>query len=102
MRLRPVDRPAPRPLQARRQLSFYIVLMGRGAHADIVVMSKIYKSISDGLSVRIKFMGQYGRPSLALLSKVAYLPLPKKEVMFLVHLFYLSVRRITRKLVNGF
>jgi len=28
-------------------------------------MSKIYKSISDGLRVRIKFMGQYGRPPLA-------------------------------------
>jgi len=29
-------------------------------------MSKIYKSISDELRVRIKFMGQYGRPNLAL------------------------------------
>jgi len=28
-------------------------------------MSKIQKSIGDGLRVRIKFMGQYGRPSLA-------------------------------------
>ena len=28
-------------------------------------MSKILKSLSDGLTVRIKFMGQYGRPPLA-------------------------------------
>ena len=30
------------------------------------------------------------------------LPPPKKEVMFLVRSVCLSVRRITRKLVNGF
>ena len=34
--------------------------------------------------------------------QVTFLPPPKKEVMFSVRSVCLSVRRITRKLVNGF
>ena len=37
-----------------------------------------------------------------LMLYVLLLPPPKKEVMFLVRSVCLSVRRITRKLVNGF
>jgi len=60
--------------------------------------------MSDRQFVYFTKNGKMVSTSIAKLSyvKKSSLPPPKKEVMFLVRSVCLSVRRITRKLVNGF